>query len=118
MAKFENRARTIDYNQNKDTLDVPDLAVTGAFVGILTGSVTWDPATSIADGDEEAKDVTVTGAALGDFCLVSHDADVLDLTLTASVTAANTVTCILANNTGGAIDVATGTTRVIVFDRA
>ena len=33
-------------------------------------SVTWNP-NSIADGNEEAKEVTVTGAALGDFVLAS-----------------------------------------------
>jgi len=80
----------------------------------LTGSDTWDAA-SIADGDEEAKEVTVTGAALGDFVRVSFSLDVADLVLDAKVTAANTVTCILANNTGGAIDLGSGTISVEVF---
>jgi parallel beta-helix repeat protein len=81
---------------------------------ILTGSVAWNPG-SIADGDEEAKDVTVTGAALGDIAIASINKDVLDLTLTASVTVADTVTVVLANNTGGAVDVASGTVNVMVF---
>ena len=76
--------------------------------GSFTGSVAWDPG-SIADGDEEAKDITVTGAALGDFTLVSFSLDVADLVLNGQVTAANTVTAILANNTGGAIDLGAGT---------
>ena len=80
----------------------------------LTGSDTWDPG-SIADGDEEAKEVTVTGAALGDFVRVSFSLDVTDLVLDAKVTAANTVTCILVNNTGGAIDLGSGTISVEVF---
>jgi len=80
----------------------------------LTGSATWDPG-SIADGDEEAKEVTVTGAQLGDFAVASFSLDVTDLVLDAQVTVADTVTCILSNNTGGAIDLGSGTLRVLVF---
>ncbi len=80
----------------------------------ISGSDTWDPG-SIADGDEEAKEVTATGAALGDFVLASFSLDVSDLVLNAQVTAADTVTCILANNTGGAIDLGSGTISVRVF---
>lgn len=82
----------------------------------LTGSATWDPS-SIAAGAEEAQEVTVTGAALGDFCLVSFSVDVADLVLDAQVTVANTVTCVLANNTGGAINLASGTVYVKVIPR-
>ena len=71
-----------------------------------------------ADGDEEAKDITVTGASLGDFVLVSLSIDVADLTLVANVTAADTVTCILANNTGGAVDLASCTAYVLVIQKA
>lgn len=74
----------------------------------LTGSDTWDPG-SIADGDEEAKEITVTGAALGDIAIASFSLDVADLVLDANVTAADTVTAVLANNTGGAVDLASGT---------
>ena len=80
----------------------------------IFASATWD-AGSIADGDEEAKEVTVTGAALGDHAIASLSVDVADLVLDAQVTAAGTVTCILANNTGGAIDLASGTVYVRVF---
>lgn len=80
----------------------------------LTGSDTWDPG-SIANGAEEAKEVTVTGAALGDFVRVSFSLDITDLVLDAKVTASNTVTCVLANNTGGAIDLGSGTIKVEVF---
>lgn len=84
---------------------------------ILTGSATWNPS-SIGDGNEEATEVTVTGASLGDYVIgVSFSLDVEDLVLDAQVTSANTVTCILANNTGGAIDLAEGTVRVVVMKR-
>lgn len=86
-------------------------AVCGA--GLL-GWDTWDPG-NIASGAEEAKEVTVTGAALGDFALASFTLDVTDLVLNAQVTAADTVTCVLANNTGGAVNLGSGTVRVIVW---
>ena len=81
---------------------------------ILDGSATWNPG-SIADGDEEAKEVTVTGAVLGDCAIASFSLDVADLVLTANVTAADTVTCILANNTGDAVDLGSGAIRARVI---
>lgn len=85
-------------------------------IGTFYGSATWDPA-SIAAGAEAATDITVTGVALGDIVLgASVGVDVTDLVLDAQVTAANTVTAVLANNTGGAVDLASSTVRVLVAD--
>jgi len=84
------------------------------FKEILFGSETKDWG-SIADGDEEAEEVTVTGAALGDFVLASMSIDVADLQLSADVTAANTITCVLSNSTGGAVDLGSGTLSVMVI---
>ena len=95
------------YGQNKDGDSLE------RFSDVLSGSVTWDAA-SIADGDEEAKELTVTGAELGDFVLSSLSADISDLVLDAQVTAADTFTAILANNTGGAVDLASCTLNVLV----
>lgn len=81
---------------------------------VYNATVAWNPG-SIDDGNEEAKEITVTGAALGDIALAAINQDTLDLTLTATVTAADTVTVILANNTGGAVDVASGQLRVKVL---
>ena len=69
---------------------------------------------SIDDGNEEVEEITVTGAALGDFARVSFTLDVADLELSAQVTAANTVTVSLSNNTGGAIDLGEGIIYVYV----
>lgn len=80
---------------------------------ILTGTAALDPG-SIADGDEQAAEVTVTGAALGDIATASFSLDVADLAIVASVTAANTVTVSILNNTGGAIDLAAGTVTASV----
>ena len=95
--------------------------ITGTQVGIHTLAVrqkavrvTWDPG-SIASGAEEVATATVTGATLGDFALASFSLDVTDLTLTAQVTATNTVTAQLTNNTGGAINLSSGTLSVLVL---
>ncbi len=74
----------------------------------------WNPA-SIVDGDEEARDITVTGVALGDMVIaVSSSVDVADLVMDATVTAADTVTVVLANNTGGAVDLGSLDIKVLV----
>lgn len=97
------------------TLLLADVAALRAlFSGMLSGSATWDAA-SIADGDSEDKDITVTGAALGDFVLVAFSIDITGLVLTAVVTATNTVTATLTNSTGGAVDLTSATVTVRVL---
>jgi hypothetical protein len=80
----------------------------------LQGSETKDWG-SIADGNEATEDLTVTGAALGDYAVATMSIDVTDLTITASVTASNVATVVLGNFTGGAIDLGSGTLTVKVF---
>lgn len=81
---------------------------------LMEGSDIWEPG-SIAVGAMEAKDITVVGAILGDCAIASFSLDVADLILTANVTALDTVTCVLANNTAGAVDLGSGTIKVKVF---
>ena len=49
---------------------------------------------------------------------MSFSLDVTDLTLTADVTAANTVTAVLANLSGGAVNLSSGTLKVVVLKSA
>lgn len=80
----------------------------------LTGSKTHDFA-SVADGARATTTVTVTGAALGDHVVsVSVGVDAIGANLFGYVSAANTVTVYLQNNTGGAVDLASTTLRVAV----
>lgn len=103
-------------DDSKDFQNLQALSADGFIKEILSGSATWDPA-SILDGDETATDITVAGVALGDIVLgVSFSLDVTDLSLTADVTAANTVTAVLANNSGGTVDLVSGTARVLIAD--
>lgn len=88
-------------------------------VGELTGETleetqTWNPG-NLVDGSFLAVDVTVTGAALGDFAIASFSLDIVDLQINAAVTAAKTVTVTLYNQTGVAINLASGTLRVRVL---
>lgn len=69
---------------------------------------------SIATGAAgvSAGDITVTGAALGDFVLFAPEVDVVDLVVSGQVTAANTVTITLVNLTGGAVTALSGGVNV------
>jgi hypothetical protein len=82
----------------------------------LVGSTTWDPG-SVAKNDVVEKEVTVTGAALGDFVIASFSLDLAGLDISAYVGAANRVDVILHNGTAGAVDLGSGTLKVLVFKR-
>jgi len=112
--KIRDRSRG-DYPQDSRRYDLWEyFNQLPALNGYLTASEVKDFG-SIADGDEEAEEVTVTGAVLGDFALASLSIDSTDLVVTAGVTAANTVTVVVLNNTGGAIDLGSATLAVRVF---
>ncbi|RWO08239.1 hypothetical protein [Mesorhizobium sp.] len=82
---------------------------------LLTGSATYDAA-SIAAGAEVTTTVTVTGAAIGDVVVgTSHGVDQAGLTIEGYVSAANTVTAVVRNGTGGAVDLASATLRAVVL---
>jgi len=74
----------------------------------------WSPG-SIANGASATTTVTYSGATVGDFVLRSFNADVQGLQLTADVTDTSTVTLILSNLTGAALDIGTVTVKVLVL---
>lgn len=91
-------------------LTLPQLGLT------LTGtSVTWDPG-NLADGAGETKSVTVTGAALGDIVLVGPPYDMQDMLYCGYVQAADTVEIRIQNESGGAINLASGSWKVVVIN--
>ena len=83
----------------------------------LDGSATWN-AGSLVDGAGESKDITVTGAVMGDFVLCSLGVDIVDITISAAVTAADTVTIRLQNESTATVDLASTTAYVRVLPRA
>jgi len=84
--------------------------------GRMQASATWDPG-SIGTGANEALDVTVTDAEMGDFAFATHDVDVSDLVSDAQVTAADTVTVVLSNASGGSVDLASHNVEVRVYPK-
>lgn len=93
---------------------VDDVELVRTQVSEFVGSATYDPA-SLVDGAGATTTVTVTGAALGDFVTgVSFSNDLQGITLTAYVSAADTVSVRFQNESGGTLDLASGTIRVMV----
>lgn len=81
---------------------------------VLVGTSTYDPP-SLADGAGASTTVTVTGAVLGDVALASFSSSTQGIIVTASVTAVNTVTIRFQNETGGTIDLPSGTLKAVVI---
>ena len=74
------------------------------FANAATGSGTFASA-----------DVTVPGVALGDIVMgISAGVDTVDTVIGGAVTAANTVTLTVLNNTAGAVDLASTTLKFVV----
>ena len=80
----------------------------------LSTTATWNPGNLVA-GAQTSVATTLTGAALGDEVTCSFSLDLQLLQLTSYVSSANTITSILQNGTAGAIDLASGTLRVSVW---
>ncbi len=83
----------------------------------LSASTTWDPASLASGASVLSADITLTGAVLGDALAVSSTLSLGGLIATAYVKAANTVVIVLANLTGGAVDLASSTWKVRVVGR-
>lgn len=77
------------------------------------GSATYNPA-SLADGQFAEATVTCNGSALGDFATASFSVDTQGIILSARVSAANTCKVVFQNESGGVLDLASGTLRVMV----
>ncbi len=76
---------------------------------ILSGSATYNPP-NLVDGAGDTTTVTVTGAALGDLVeCVSFSLDLQAITVTGYVSAANTVSVRFQNESGGTLDLGSGT---------
>jgi hypothetical protein len=80
-----------------------------------TATDVWDPP-NILDGAQASTTITVaSGCAVGDPVVASLSRDLLGLQLTAYVSATNTVTVILKNDTGSPVDLGSSTVRVNVM---
>ena len=84
------------------------------YTSYLEATATYDPA-SLTNGTGATTTVAVTGAALGDMVEVSFSLDLQGITVTAYVSAANTVSVRFQNQTDGTIDLGSGTIKVRVL---
>ncbi|MBI4242966.1 MAG: right-handed parallel beta-helix repeat-containing protein [Planctomycetes bacterium] len=81
----------------------------------LSATTTWDPP-SISNGAATSTTLTVSNAVVGNTVAVGFSTAVPGgALLVGAVTAANTVTVTLANHTGGALNLASGTLRADVW---
>lgn len=88
----------------------PNQATTGwtRTSAVLVGSKTFDWPNILAAA-QSTTTVTVTGAALGDIATASMSVDLQAMQITAHVSAADTVTVVMKNDTAGAINLASAT---------
>lgn len=75
-----------------------------------SSSITYDPP-SLVDGAGVTTTITVPGAALGDYAVASFSADLQGVMLTSWISATNTMSARFQNETGGTVDLASGTLR-------
>jgi hypothetical protein len=70
---------------------------------------------SLADQAGETDDVTVAGVALGDMVIgASLGVDLVGLTVTGYVSAANTVKFRIQNESGSTVDLASATMKIVI----
>ena len=81
----------------------------------IEGSLVWDPGNLVDGAGETSSGITVAGAALGDYVDVSAPYDLQGILAHAYVSATNTVKIRIQNETGGAIDLGSGTWKVRVM---
>lgn len=98
-------------------------ALTGGTLATVKGIFTWTSGStnisSIASKGVGTQTFTLAGLASGDFVWLSAaggDYDFTNLTQNCKVTAADTITCVIVNNSGGAIDPSAQTFTFFVVD--
>lgn len=105
---------TTKRNPGGGTLAATQIGVHTLGVSQQAVTQTWDPG-SVILGTPVSTTVTYQGASIGDFVLVSFSLALSGLQLWGEVTAANTVTVYLANPMSAAVDLASGTLKVLVL---
>ena len=105
-------------NPGGGTLTGTQVGIHSLAVGQVAASKTWSPGAIAAD-EAAVTTVTVTGAAVGDFVLVSHDMlSTNQLILTGTVSSAGIVNVVLHNAGSTSVTPASGTLRALVLKSA
>lgn len=85
------------------------------FPSIVRGTDTWDPA-SVANGAATGVALTVTGATTTSTCFAALSTlGTNHVAITGHPSAADTVRVVITNNSGGAVDAASGTVSAVCF---
>lgn len=86
----------------------------GLFSDTWAVTATLNPG-SLADGAGETDDITIPGVALGDMVIgASLGVDLVGITVTGYVSAANTVKFRIQNESTATVDLASSTLRIVV----
>lgn len=85
-----------------------------AFSEVIAAKDTLDVA-SLVDGAGATSTHTVLGAALGDFAIISLAVDLVGITVTGQVSAADTVKIRVQNESTATVDLASTTVRILVL---
>lgn len=96
-----------------NAIDAPNIPISN-LAGANRKTATYNPA-SLATGVGATTTITVKNAILGDFVMVSFSLDLQGILLTAYVSAAGIVSVRFQNQTGGTIDLGSGTLSVIAI---
>ena len=114
VRKFETNYAHTDAKEHNNLM-----AVTGnnLIKGMFVHEESAVDFASAVDGVGETKAVTVVGVALGDIVTgVSISVDLVDMVLTAYVSAADTVDVRLQNESTATVNLASATVRLIIAD--
>ncbi len=87
----------------------------GAFTVVGVATFTWDPGSLIDAAGETKADVAVAGAAFGDVVLVTPPYTLQGVMLTAYVHSAGVCGARLQNESGGTVDLVSGTWKITVL---
>ena len=108
---------TAGHTDQKELMNLLSVTFGGNVKGTFYYSNTAANVAEIDEGEQTTLTATVTGVALGDavvFC--SLGVDVVDAIVRADVTAANTVTVVIADLAASSFDLASTTLRIGVVD--
>ena len=97
----------------KQTLGGVAAALVG-LTGMITSTTTFDPP-NLLNGTQTTTTMGLTGAALGDIVAASFSLSQQGIQITAYVSSVDSVTVVFKNDTGGAIDLASGTIRARIW---
>lgn len=107
-------ANTAAITANTAAIATVATALAAAFPPPKNASAAWTPG-AVASGAQASTTVTIAGVVLGNYVLVAASVDLQDQILIGYVSAANTVTVLLQNNTASPITLGTISVNVRVY---